>query len=90
VHPSQEHEREIIRCRPANNEKNYVRHHVKMRHLDMPKSTLYFLGVVHENPECRNVTEYGGTSRNITEYGGLSRNMAEYYYYYYYYYLKIF
>ena len=31
----QQREREIIRYRPANNEKNHVRHHVKMRHLDI-------------------------------------------------------
>ena len=30
-----------------------------------------------ENPECRNITEYGGISRNITEYGGISRNMPK-------------
>ena len=31
-----------------------------------------------ENPECQNITEYGGICRNITEYAGISRNMAEY------------
>ena len=34
--PSQQRERETIRYRPANNKKNHVRHHVKMRPLDMP------------------------------------------------------
>jgi hypothetical protein len=28
-----------------------------------------------ENPECRNITEYGGISRNITEYHGIWRNI---------------
>jgi hypothetical protein len=35
--PSQQRERETIRCRPANNEKNHVRHHVKITPLDMPQ-----------------------------------------------------
>ncbi len=40
--PSQQQEREIIRYRPANNKKKYhVRHHVKMRPLDMPKSARF-------------------------------------------------
>jgi hypothetical protein len=30
-----------------------------------------------ENPECRNITEYGGISRNMAEYHGIFRNMAE-------------
>jgi hypothetical protein len=31
-----------------------------------------------ENPECRNITEYGGIWRNITEYHGIWRNNTEY------------
>jgi hypothetical protein len=27
-----------------------------------------------ENPECRNITEYGGISRNMAEYHGISRH----------------
>ncbi len=38
---SQQRERETIRYRPANNKKNHVRHHVKMRPLDMPKSARF-------------------------------------------------
>jgi hypothetical protein len=34
----QQRERETIRYRPANNEKNHVRHHVKMRPLDIPNN----------------------------------------------------
>jgi hypothetical protein len=26
-----------------------------------------------ENPECRNITEYGGISRNMAEYHGISQ-----------------
>jgi hypothetical protein len=40
--PSQQRERETIRCRPANNEKNHVRHHVKITPLDMPSNLLNF------------------------------------------------
>jgi hypothetical protein len=29
-----------------------------------------------ENPECRNITEYGGISRNMAEYAGISRNIT--------------
>jgi hypothetical protein len=32
-----------------------------------------------ENPECRNITEYGGISRNMAEYNGIWRNITEYY-----------
>ena len=31
-----------------------------------------------ENPECRNITEYGGISRNMAEYHGIFRNITEY------------
>ena len=31
-----------------------------------------------ENPECRNITEYGGISRNMPEYHGIWRNITEY------------
>jgi hypothetical protein len=31
-----------------------------------------------ENPECRNITEYGGISRNMAEYHGIWRNITEY------------
>jgi hypothetical protein len=31
-----------------------------------------------ENPECRNITEYGGISRNMAEYHGICRNIPEY------------
>jgi hypothetical protein len=31
-----------------------------------------------ENPECRNITEYGGISRNIPEYHGIWWNNTEY------------
>jgi hypothetical protein len=31
-----------------------------------------------ENPECRNITEYGGISRNMPEYHGIYRNITEY------------
>ena len=39
----QQRESEIIRYRPANNEKNNVRHHVKMRHLDMPNNLKQYI-----------------------------------------------
>ena len=29
-----------------------------------------------ENPECRNITEYGGISRNMAEYHGIWRNIT--------------
>ena len=45
--------------------------------------TVYLSGVIEsiifkngENPECRNITEYGGISRNMAEYAGISRNIA--------------
>jgi hypothetical protein len=31
-----------------------------------------------ENPECRNITEYGGISWNMPEYLGIYRNITEY------------
>ena len=31
-----------------------------------------------ENPECRNITEYGGISRNMAEYHGIWRNITKY------------
>jgi hypothetical protein len=31
-----------------------------------------------ENPECRNITEYGGISRNMPEYHGIYLNIMEY------------
>jgi hypothetical protein len=31
-----------------------------------------------ENPECQNITEYGGISRNMAEYHGIWRNNTEY------------
>ena len=31
-----------------------------------------------ENPECRNITEYGGIWRNMAEYHGIWRNITEY------------
>ena len=31
-----------------------------------------------ENPEWRNITEYGGISRNMAEYHGIWRNITEY------------
>ena len=38
-----------------------------------------FISIVNgrcENPECRNITEYGGISRNMPEYHGIWRNIT--------------
>ena len=48
----------------------------------LSKKTIYvgtanFVGRC-ENPECRNITEYGGISRNMAEYHGICRNITEY------------
>jgi hypothetical protein len=31
-----------------------------------------------ENPECRNITEYGGITHNMAEYHGIWWNITEY------------
>ena len=45
--PSQQRERETTRYRPGNNEKNHVRHHVKMRPLHDLKSARFFWAFFH-------------------------------------------
>ena len=46
--------------------------------MQIPTFLRHFTSGRCENPECRNITEYGGISRNMPEYHGIWRNITEY------------